>query len=1060
MEVLGVLIALGVLAFLGLGTLFGWIAYIRLGKLERRLEHRLHELERAQVAARAADSDRAVPRAEPAPRSTPATAPTPGLPADVRPASRATPTDPTPIDATPSHGVPARTTPSDAQAAGPAQRPAWTPAPPIPAPGAEPIAAATVRADGPRSEPAAPSASVPPAPPERPAAKPFEWERWLGVRGAAVLGGVFLAIAGFLFLQHSIERGWITPLARVVSAVLGGSACFVVSSPLRRRGYAITANALAGAGAVVLYAAWWAASMLYGFVSPLVAFAAMGGVTALCVYVAWKHGSQLVAVLGLVGGFATPLVLSTGQDRPIGLFGYVLLLDLAFLFLSGRRRWPALGTLALVGTTILQGVWVLLRMDPGESWIGLAVLGIFALAFAGFATTREPTERKSWIPAQTGAVLLPFAFVVYFAQSLALAIPLGALVLLAGILCAAAGVLARRDAAPWLPIGAAAGSTALLFTWSAARPAAFDAGASWLVAGSALGIAALQHAFAEWRRADRTTTPGAIGGAATSAIGALVLAAYAALDPGAAQPWPWIAAFAVAALALQRQAVLADAVALTWAGTVGAGMGLALQRFVALEALDFERDVAILAAIAALGLLLLAAAHGRRSAARAGAFAAAAGYFAPATLATWSGDMAQGTFVPAHILAVGAALVLAVGALAAATGARSGASFLLAALAAFLTQAVHVFDVDAIAASTHWATFAVLLVLATALFAAWPPATRAAWRENSLAWCVASVQTLAWVLPVAALVEARFTDAFAFATPLAFAAGTGLLAWALWRAPAESAAAPREVQRRARIAATMVALLFASSVVPMQVDREPAAVTLALWAAALAAFWARFDSRAVKWAAVTAVAVALLALSVFSEPWIFAVPPRPIANVHAWMYLVPAACAAYAAGRFRGRELERLRGFEREMPGRRQPIAAGISGLGAVVLVFVWLNVEISARFAIGETVTPYAPHEPGRALATSLGWAAYALVLLALGVRRQSSGPRWASLVLFLGTSAKVFLFDLGHLEGLHRAASMLGLALSLIAVSLVYQRFVFRRTPVAAGTPPESTAPAAPEP
>ena len=52
---------------------------------------------------------------------------------------------------------------------------------------------------------------------------------------------------------------------------------------------------------------------------------------------------------------------------------------------------------------------------------------------------------------------------------------------------------------------------------------------------------------------------------------------------------------------------------------------------------------------------------------------------------------------------------------------------------------------------------------------------------------------------------------------------------------------------------------------------------------------------------------------------------------------------------------------------------------------------------------------------------------------------------MLFLATIAKVFLFDLGHLAGLQRAASMLGLALSLIVVSLVYQRFVFRRAPAA---------------
>ena len=70
-----------------------------------------------------------------------------------------------------------------------------------------------------------------------------------------------------------------------------------------------------------------------------------------------------------------------------------------------------------------------------------------------------------------------------------------------------------------------------------------------------------------------------------------------------------------------------------------------------------------------------------------------------------------------------------------------------------------------------------------------------------------------------------------------------------------------------------------------------------------------------------------------------------------------------------------------------------------------------------------------------------YALVLLALGMRRQQSGLRWASLVLLVIVIGKLFLFDLSELQGLYRVASFLGLAVSLLLVSFAYQRFVFRR-------------------
>ena len=63
--------------------------------------------------------------------------------------------------------------------------------------------------------------------------------------------------------------------------------------------------------------------------------------------------------------------------------------------------------------------------------------------------------------------------------------------------------------------------------------------------------------------------------------------------------------------------------------------------------------------------------------------------------------------------------------------------------------------------------------------------------------------------------------------------------------------------------------------------------------------------------------------------------------------------------------------------------------------------------------------------------------------MRRRSSGLRWVSLTMMVVTIGKVFLYDLGQLRDLYRVVSLLGLALSLIVVSLAYQRFVFRPAP-----------------
>jgi uncharacterized membrane protein len=251
------------------------------------------------------------------------------------------------------------------------------------------------------------------------------------------------------------------------------------------------------------------------------------------------------------------------------------------------------------------------------------------------------------------------------------------------------------------------------------------------------------------------------------------------------------------------------------------------------------------------------------------------------------------------------------------------------------------------------------------------------------------------------------------------------------------------------VAAILAAAWFASAIAPTSIDQEGTAVTLAALGAVLAYAWTRVDSRALKWGAALSLVLAP-ALFVFDPgTWTFPTPPRPIANWHLWTLLVPAACSAYAATRIGLLEPGRARGFELSLAFGRRALAARAAGLAAVAFGFVWINVEVAVLFASGDRAGFGVEHAEVRALANSIAWAAYALALLALGVVRNASGPRWASLVLFLVTIAKVFLFDLGHLEGLQRAASMLGLALSLIIVSLVYQRFVFRREPKVAEEP-----------
>jgi uncharacterized membrane protein len=129
-----------------------------------------------------------------------------------------------------------------------------------------------------------------------------------------------------------------------------------------------------------------------------------------------------------------------------------------------------------------------------------------------------------------------------------------------------------------------------------------------------------------------------------------------------------------------------------------------------------------------------------------------------------------------------------------------------------------------------------------------------------------------------------------------------------------------------------------------------------------------------------------------------------------------------------------------ESAGR--PLYASTYAAGAILLFFFWLNLTIYEAFSPRGEIAIVFDDNPARDLTLSLGWGIYALFLLGLGMWRRSTVLRWISLAFLLLTFAKAFLYDLRQLEGLYRVGSLMALAISLLAVSLLYQRFVFRKS------------------
>jgi uncharacterized membrane protein len=238
------------------------------------------------------------------------------------------------------------------------------------------------------------------------------WLNRIGI--AAVLIGVSY------FLKFAFDNSWIGPSGRVTIGLLAGIAMVVWSERFRSKGFKAFSYSLKAVGIGALYLSLWAAFQVYSLVPSGVAFVMMLAVTAATAAMALAQDAQILAAFALTGGFSTPLLLSTGQNREIALFAYVVVLDLATLILVTFKPWRRLLVMSYAGTLLLYIGWY--SAFYTRSQLGLT-LGFATLFFAIFAIAPLVTLQPEAEIALFASIPAVVAFVnagVYFLQAYAM----------------------------------------------------------------------------------------------------------------------------------------------------------------------------------------------------------------------------------------------------------------------------------------------------------------------------------------------------------------------------------------------------------------------------------------------------------------------------------------------------------------------------------------------------------------------------------------------------------------------------------------------------------------
>jgi uncharacterized membrane protein len=263
--------------------------------------------------------------------------------------------------------------------------------PKVPVAAAPPLVQAAA-APAPDVPPAAkPAPAAPATPPPAGHAQPAtvvqasraraEVEVKLGQRLILALGIVVTVFGVGYFLKYSFEQGWIGPAFRVALAYLLGIGALGIGEATRKKGYAGFAYSVLGFGIAVLYFATFAGFQIYPLFPQPLAFGFMVLTTALACLLAVLHDNKWLAVVGLIGGFLTPILLTTGVDNQIALMSYMTLLNLGLLAIALRKRWLLVTALGFAATYILFSAWMIEHYKAEKFWPAILFLHVFFLIY-------------------------------------------------------------------------------------------------------------------------------------------------------------------------------------------------------------------------------------------------------------------------------------------------------------------------------------------------------------------------------------------------------------------------------------------------------------------------------------------------------------------------------------------------------------------------------------------------------------------------------------------------------------------------------------------------------
>ena len=228
---------------------------------------------------------------------------------------------------------------------------------------------------------------ISPPPPIQPAPQPIaaqridtlQLESLIGRRLVGWAAVALILFAAAFFLKYAFDNRWIGELGRVSIGVTFGVTLTLLGFRYHQRGWRVFSQILTAGGIVLLYLSAYAAFGYYHLVTQKAAFIYLIILVSEAAALSLLYEAPAIAIMALIGGFLSPILLHSDRDQYKSLFGYIFALDVGALGLL--KHWPGLSALAFGGTHLLFWLWYGEQYHPQKL---TAVMGFQTAVFLAF----------------------------------------------------------------------------------------------------------------------------------------------------------------------------------------------------------------------------------------------------------------------------------------------------------------------------------------------------------------------------------------------------------------------------------------------------------------------------------------------------------------------------------------------------------------------------------------------------------------------------------------------------------------------------------------------------